>query len=293
MKWLLAIAAMAASPVEATAQSDPDPQARPTEVMVLGTYHWSNPGRDVINMQVDDVLAPRRQREIAVLAESLAQWQPTHIVVEWLAEPPGLTVPEYAEAEELLAERRNESVQLGFRLARMLGHDAVYGFDEQPSDGEPDYFPFGAVQQFAVESGRMAMIEELFAEIEARLNAQQADLAQQTIAESLFVHNDPEIVERDHDRAYYSLLQIGDGDAQPGAELNAYWYMRNAKMFAKLDMIAEPGDRVLVIVGSGHLTWLRHFVQRVPGYRLVEPMPFLIDAAAAGEAPVGEAMPLG
>src|SRR3546814_10146346 len=84
---------------------------------------------------------------------------------------------------------------------------------------------------------------------------QQEQLAQQSMAESLILHNDAAVVEEQHDLLYYSMLQIGDGDSQPGAELNAYWYMRNAKMFAKLDLFAQPGDRVLVIVGSGHATW--------------------------------------
>ena len=40
------------------AQSD----ARP-EVLVLGTYHMSNPGHDVYNMQADDVLSARRSKK--------------------------------------------------------------------------------------------------------------------------------------------------------------------------------------------------------------------------------------
>ena len=38
--------------------------ARP-QILVLGTYHMSNPGRDVHNMQADDILSPKRQQEIA------------------------------------------------------------------------------------------------------------------------------------------------------------------------------------------------------------------------------------
>jgi hypothetical protein len=60
--------------------------------------------------------------------------------------------------------------------------------------------------------------------------------------------------------------------------------MRNAKMFAKIDMIALPGDRVLVIAGSGHATWLRHFVRHMPGYALVEPLPFIEKAAVRSQA---------
>ena len=39
--------------------------------------------------------------------------------------------------------------------------------------------------------------------------------------------------------------------------------------------IAQPGDRVLVVFGSGHAFWLRHFVQNTPGFQLIEPRDYL------------------
>jgi hypothetical protein len=58
-------------------------------------------------------------------------------------------------------------------------------------------------------------------------------------------------------------------------DLNAAWYHRNAKIFAKLTQIARPGDRVLVVFGSGHAFWLRHLAQNTPGFTLVEPNGYL------------------
>ena len=46
----------------AAAQQAPAPRA---EILVLGTYHMANPGRDIFNTQADDVLAAKRQKEIA------------------------------------------------------------------------------------------------------------------------------------------------------------------------------------------------------------------------------------
>ena len=46
---------------------------------------------------------------------------------------------------------------------------------------------------------------------------------------------------------YYGLLRFGDAVDQPGAELNAGWYERNAKIFAKLMTVARPGDRIIVM----------------------------------------------
>lgn len=274
--FIAAFAALMASPALA---DDATESPAITEVMVLGMYHFANPGLDAVNIEVDDVLAPKRQAEIAVLVDTLAEWKPHRIAVENMAEAPALVMSNYDQTEALLGTKRNESIQVGYRLARQLGHDAVYGYDEQPGEGEPDYFPMGKVQAFAQENGGMDLLGSLFTEVQAMAAEEQAKLPKQTIAESLIMHNDPARVGRMHDRLYYSLLKIGDGDQQPGAELNAYWYMRNAKMFAKIDMIARPGDRVLVLAGSGHATWLKHFVRRMPGYELVDALPYVEKAA--------------
>ncbi|MEO1047732.1 MAG: hypothetical protein AAFW59_05330, partial [Pseudomonadota bacterium] len=62
-----------------TSQALSDPEGDPVQVMVLGLYHFDNPGADMVNSKVDDMLTPNRQREIEALVESLASWKPTKI----------------------------------------------------------------------------------------------------------------------------------------------------------------------------------------------------------------------
>ena len=278
---LITLTAVVVSPVSA---QDEAPRDAPVQVMVLGVYHFANPGQDVVNIEVDDMLAPRRQREIEILATTLAEWNPTKIAVENMAQLPSLKVDDFDQTRELLTKDRNESIQIGYRVAHMLNHSAVYGYDERSEGDEPDYFPFGKVQSFAKENGGEDLINRLFGEVQEMVAQEQAKLPEQSVAESLLFHNREEVVGAQHDRLYYSLLSIGDGDQQPGAELNAYWYMRNAKMFAKIDMIAQPGDRILVIAGSGHATWLKHFARRMPGYALVDALPHVERAAELSAA---------
>ncbi|WP_299327262.1 DUF5694 domain-containing protein [Parasphingopyxis sp.] len=260
------------------AEDDP----APVEVMIFGTYHFANPGLDVVNMEADDVLVPRRQAELEALVASLAEWAPHRVLVERESDAPGFIDPSYAEfGPAMLAETRNERVQIGYRLAGRLGHESVYGFDEQPGEGEPDYFPMGRVNSFAEANDMQGELRQLFAMVQA-VNARQEEAqATQSLAQLLMTHNDPAQILPMHRALYYGLLQFGDGDDQPGAELNAYWYMRNAKMFAKLQMIAQPGDRVFLLVGSGHAYWLRHFVEETDGFELVEAMPYLEAAVGA------------
>ncbi|ABC63046.1 DUF5694 domain-containing protein [Erythrobacter litoralis] len=286
MKFLSLVAALALALGTNAAAQEPEDSANPApvEVMIVGSYHFANPGQDVVNMEVDDVLSPQRQREIAILSETLAQWKPTKIMVESVAEASSFELANFAEVDELLATRRNESIQIGYRIADMLDHRAVYGIDERADADEPNYFPMGEVQAVAADTDQSDIVAGLFAVVEKRVSEEQAKLAEQSIAQSLIWHNDPDVVDAGHDEIYYGLIPIGDGDRQPGAELNAYWYMRNAKMFGKLDMVAEPGDRVLLIVGSGHATWLRHFANHVPGYRIAPSLPYIRAAAIASKA---------
>jgi hypothetical protein len=77
MRKISLILGVVAISIAAWAQSD----ARP-EILVLGTYHMSNPGRDIYNMKADDVLSPKRQQEIAQLIEVLKRFHPTKIAIE-------------------------------------------------------------------------------------------------------------------------------------------------------------------------------------------------------------------
>lgn len=269
------IGAVLAMAVSSPAAADP----APVEVMVLGTFHFDNPGRDLHNIAADDVTAPKRQAELAALAEALAAWRPTKVMIESRSDSPDLVDPRYpAFTTAELTRERNETVQIGYRLARRLDLDAVHAIDEQTGPGEPDYFPFGKVAEFAAANGLQPRIDALMAKGAAITAATQRKLPNANIAELLIDHNDPDGAASRID-IYYELLPIGDTNQQPGAELNAMWYMRNAKIFAKLIKAAAPGDRILVVYGSGHNYWLRHFASSTPGFRSVDPVPYLKAAA--------------
>ena len=101
------------------------------QVMLLGTYHFANPGRDVIKQDIDDVLQPRRQAELEDLVSRLASWKPDRIAVEQPISQTDSTRARYARyLAKTFAPSRNEVVQIGFRLASRLGHDAVYPIDD-------------------------------------------------------------------------------------------------------------------------------------------------------------------
>ena len=246
----------------------------PVQVMVLGTWHFANPGQDLINVKSDDVLAEKRQAELRALAAALAKFKPTKVMVERVAKTPDLKDPNYAAfSPAMLKEKRDERVQIGYRVAHELGLDRVYAIDEQPADGEPDYFPFKKVAEFDAAKGKGDLMQRVRERGAAMMKEFSEKQGRMSIPEMLKEANAPNA--NGGINAYYEMLSIGDTEQQPGAELNAMYYMRNAKIFGKLMNVAEPGDRILVVYGAGHNYWLRHFASETPGYRSIDPRPYL------------------
>jgi hypothetical protein len=254
------------------------PAGKPVEVMVLGTYHFGNPGQDLNNVEADDVTAPKRQAELQALADALARFRPTKIMVERVAKTPDLVDPNYASfTPATLRKTRDERVQIGYRLARQLNLPTVYAIDEQPGAGEPDYFPFGKVAAFANANGQSGQLEATMAEGAAYVRSIGEGQKTKSIGALLAEVNAPSAT--GGISSYYELLKVGGVEEQPGAELNAMWYLRNAKIFGKLMTVVKPGDRVLVVYGNGHNYWLRHLASETRGYRNVDPVPYLKAAA--------------
>jgi hypothetical protein len=264
--------ACAASPgaSEAPAQKDDT-----VEVMVLGAWHMSNPGADLVNMTADDVLAPARQAELADLTRRLAAFAPTAIMVETESRRPDLLDDRFPDFKpDDLSTDRNEITQVAYRLAHELGISRVYGVDTR--SGEIDFFPFDKVQDFEAANG-IDLTGPMIAEVQAKAAAFNEAQGKQTIAGLFALQNDPAAITREHQSFYYGLFALGDAKSQPGAQLNYGWYARNALTFNKIAAATKLGDRVIVLYGAGHAYWLRHFVENTPGYSLVEPVPYLAD----------------
>ena len=273
MLKILAVLAALALPTAALAQT---PEPEPVEVMILGTYHFNNPGRDLHNARIDSVLTPDKQAQLETVVESLARFQPTAVAVERVASDQTTMLdhryPAFTPAE--LLTNADERVQIGYRLAHRLGLDRVYAIDERAGDGEQTYFPYEAVDSWARANGGAEALAAMHATIAARVADLERRQGTQDIGSILAFMNGPGRAAEDK-AFHYALMQFGGGEAQPGAVLNGRWFTRNAEIFARLMQAAEPGDRIVVVYGSGHASWLRDMVQTTPGFRLVEPDDYL------------------
>ncbi|MFI5181521.1 MAG: DUF5694 domain-containing protein [Thermoanaerobaculia bacterium] len=237
------------------------PAAR-AEVLVLGVYHMANPGRDVFNMKADDVLAPGRQAEIAELVAALKRFRPTKIAVEAEAGDDRVAkrYADYLAGTHELT--RDETEQIGFRLARELNQKAVYPVDE------PAEFPFPRLVDYAKAHGRSKELDALLAEIGEMVKAQNEYLASHTVLETLLYMNADAKVAEDVG-FYYRQAHFSEPGNWAGADLVSDWFRRNMRINANIAALVDsPGERILAIFGAGHLGWLRHDIESDPGFRL-------------------------
>jgi hypothetical protein len=264
--------------------ADPFCSAKSARLMILGTYHFANPGLDAKNVNADDVLAPRRQAEIEELTEKLAAFKPTKIMVE---APHGDGSVQKAYKAYLAGTHKlehDETQQIGFRLAKKLNLPRIYPIDfpmrmsglrsDEVDDNwrpKPAPAPPGSTQALAAPAP-------------AELTEEDRLLRASTITEIFLRMNDPAKVEARHADSYLELLLPEDSAAiYARSDYFVNWYKRNVRMFANVARYTKfPDDNVLVIAGSGHLKILRDLARDAPYFCLVEPNAFLTASAQPG-----------
>lgn len=236
--------------------------------MLVGTGHWSNPGLDFQNTEFDDMVAPRRQREIEECVSLLARFAPTKVALEVMSSRSGELQADYERYRlgefELTA---NERHQLGFRLAAKLGHDRVFGIDWHDSDRQ---IGWDSAIAFAQEHGQQNLIS-FFAEQNPSTEEEAIGperIRRSTVREQLLDSSDPDLLANGH-RIYMDMAQIGEADNYVGADVILRWYERNMKIFVNLARLATSlEDRILVVIGAGHLPLLSHFIEGAKRFRL-------------------------
>ncbi|TDF36298.1 hypothetical protein EYS14_16320 [Alteromonadaceae bacterium M269] len=236
------------------------------EVMILGTFHFTGGGQDVVNEDIDDFLKPERQKEIEAVLKHLESYNPDKIMLELDNEKEMEFNQEY---EAYLRGNHkltvNERQQLGMRLAARLGHKQLYAIDYS---NFLDYRP-------GLKAARALDQQEVLAEHEAQIASARKNVASQKgkpLAERLIALNS------EYTRGnnfFLTIAQMGSVENAEGALSVLTWWERNLVMFARAAQYAEPGDKILIIVGAGHKLILQQMFEGADGFELVYPVPYL------------------
>ena len=228
-----------------------EPPPERATVMMMGVFHFSNPGLDMVKSGVIDVMTKDNQAFLDGLADRLAAFHPTDVLFECPPADQAKFDKKFDDYKKgTFALTSNEIYQIGFKVAKVAGVKRITCFDEQQVgwDAEP------MINYIKANDPKMqASMDAMFKSLSERASREQATLS---LPELLQLSNDP-ARERENKALYISTNAVDAGGRFAGADAAASWWHRNFRMYANVQKAAAPGRRVLVVAGSGHTAILK------------------------------------
>jgi len=239
---------MAALPAAALAAT---PSPEPAKAMIMGVFHFANPGLDMVKSGVINVMTKDNQAWLDGLATRMAAFHPTDVLVECDPSDQAKFDEKFAAYQKGTFElTSNEVYQIGFRVAKAAGIGGVTCFDEDSVgwNAEPmfDYIKNN-------DPAAQASMDALYKSLSERQNREQATLS---LPQLLQLSNDA-ARDRENKDLYIRTNAVDVGGSFAGADASASWWHRNFRMYANVQKAAVPGHRVLVVAGAGHTAILK------------------------------------
>ncbi|WP_139925400.1 DUF5694 domain-containing protein [Hymenobacter sp. DG01] len=256
-------------------------QTRPADLLLIGTFHFDNPGFDVAKINTLDVQAPKVQAELETMASRIAAFQPDKVFVEWEASDQkslddlyaAYLGPDYAGyVQTRFSQRaygfytRNEIVQLAFRAAKKAKLTKVYAMDYRKTQ-----FPYDSVMQAMKSAHQEDLLQGVLAYVKSYEENMNKKLASNSLTQLLLDENTK--TNLDFNKGFYldKVNRAGTTTNFSGPFLVSEWYRRNLYMYSIIQKTVAPtDDKVVVLVGSGHAAMMREFLSFDSNFRLRE-----------------------
>ena len=248
-----------------TSSSEPRPST-PTQIAILGVYQPDRLAKDPLN--------PQRRADFQLALERLTAFQPTMIAVQG---PFGKTslvdrYQRFLTGGQQLVPFSDEVEELTFRLARQLGHQAIFPIDLQMRP-YPDPLP-----ELLERSPSNQAIYQQMIEYGTRLAEKQKNLlTEKSFLEFLIYLNSQEAISENHRFYADFIIRMGAEKSYAGADVIANWYKHNLKIFHNLHRITagHSGQRVLTIIAQDHVKYLRDLIRESSHFEYIDILAIL------------------
>jgi hypothetical protein len=248
------------------------------EILLIGVFHFNNPGADLAKTDKFNVLDAQAQKELEQMAVAIKKFAPDKIFTEWnYNEQPGLDSLYELYLKDKYFEyvnkrypgdsffKENEIFQLGFRIAKKSGLKRVYGIDISTQ------FPFDSLM-LAIDKAHQEELKKAIFERIKKFETLDNEARKKYGLTKLIIENNKQS-HRNFDLGSYITFFNPGGQLDDfiGADLVAGWYRRNLLMYSFVQKITEKKDKKLVVIlGAGHIALLKHFIDLDENYKVVE-----------------------
>ncbi|WP_291114255.1 DUF5694 domain-containing protein [Flavobacterium sp. UBA6135] len=248
------------------------------EVLLIGTFHFHNPGLDLAKTDKFDVLSQASQAELDNIANKIKAFAPDKLFVEWdynqgvkLDSLYSLYVDntyfEYIAKKHPTTSffKENEIFQLGFRIAKLCNHKKVYAIDVKT------VFPFDSLMLSLERANQIALKEKIFSRIKEFEVKDNDNRKKMTLTQLMVAYNEQSL--RDLDLgSYISLFNRAGGITDfAGANLVASWYRRNLMMYSLVQKsTTEIDKKIVILLGASHVALFKQFIDLDENLKVVE-----------------------
>lgn len=253
-----------------TESKEIESKVKKIEVLNFGTFHMGF--TNDANKTEFDEHDKKNQKAVHKIAEMLAKFKPTVIIVE--------TRPEYDEKlqsiykayvknPEMSFKNPNEIQLLAYELGRLSGTERIYGIDHKmgynynigfementlDKKTHDDYLknPLLYHTSLKLDQNKLSLLDKL-------------KLTNHNLYLDFLITVNADI-----------LTHVGSEKGFEGADEAAKYYQRNLRMFSNMNRIdLKEGDRVFVLMGASHTAFFRDFISRSPKYKMVNTFDYL------------------
>ncbi len=242
-------------------------QSKKKQILLLGTFHFENPGLDVAKTNTFNVMSDKSQKELENITNKIKKFGPDKIFVEWNYEKQDKLDKFYARnSDSLFRVKADEIVQVALRSAKKLGHKKLYGIDYQHAD-----FPYDSLVNGMKAANQFDLIKINEETMKKYENDQNQKIAKYSLTELLLDINTQKSNEENLGWYLQTATKGGKTNDFVGAYLVSEWYRRNLYMYALIQKLTESKDnKIMVLLGAGHTAMIREFVEHNPDFEIVE-----------------------
>ncbi|WP_350285147.1 DUF5694 domain-containing protein [uncultured Croceitalea sp.] len=240
------------------------------KIAILGTFHFGET-TDYSSMDMDDFSAPSRQKELDELVRVIERYRPTKILLECQLKEELQFQNSY---EKYIANQRplqiDEREQIGYRLAKNLGHSTIYCIDYKLS------LPLDELSRFAENNKK----EEFFKFLQSIEQSDERDskILSNTTLRAYFAYKNSLGEDLKNKRQYIQeTAKFVSDSTYIGVEFVSKWWERNFHIMSNIDSHMTSTDVILVLIGGAHRTVLKDFYQDRDDVTYVEIGKYLKD----------------
>lgn len=240
------------------------------QVLNIGSFHFRfTPDAHKVEFNEEGM---KEQAEIRALNNLLAKFKPTIVCVERTPENEAEineAYQKYLKNHKKLESNYGETSMVAFEIARLNGIEKIYGIDHHMEYN----YNIGNEMVNSIDSiTYTAFFKDPFA-AHPELNVNTEDLS---LLEHFKLMNNPLYQDFLMNINADILTYVGSEKGFEGADEATKLYQRNLRMFSNINRIPmKSTDRVFILSGGLHASFIASLMKRSPKYELVDPLAYL------------------